>query len=79
MINNYIQFISNNVEGLQSLEKKIRVFEYLKKLYLHIMVLCFFKRPTPPYLTKKDGRMSIKENFFSHTDIATLAEWPLVS
>ena len=30
MINNYIQFISNNVKGLQSLEKRIKVFEYLK-------------------------------------------------
>ena len=30
MINNYIQFISNIVKGLQSLEKRIKVFEYLK-------------------------------------------------
>ena len=30
MINNYIQFISNNLERLQSLEKRIKVFEYLK-------------------------------------------------
>ena len=30
MISNYIQFISNNVKGLQSLEKRIKVFEYLK-------------------------------------------------
>ena len=30
MINNYIQFISNIVKGLQSLEKSIKVFEYLK-------------------------------------------------
>ena len=32
MINNYIQFISNNIKGLQSLEKKIKVFEHLKNL-----------------------------------------------
>ena len=25
MINNYIQFISNNVKGLQSLDKRIKV------------------------------------------------------
>ena len=31
MINNYKQFISNNVKALQSLEKRIMVFEYLKK------------------------------------------------
>ena len=30
MINNYIQFISNNVKGLQSREKRIKVFEYFK-------------------------------------------------
>ena len=30
MINNYIQFISNTVKELQSLEKRIAVFEYLK-------------------------------------------------
>ena len=30
MINNYIQFISNNFKGLQSLEKRIKAFEYLK-------------------------------------------------
>ena len=30
MINNYIQFISNNIKGLQSLKKRIKVFEYLK-------------------------------------------------
>ena len=29
MINNYILFISNNVKGLQSIEKRIKVFEYL--------------------------------------------------
>ena len=30
MINNYIQFISNTVKELQSLEKRIAFFEYLK-------------------------------------------------
>ena len=34
MINNYMQFISNNVKGLQSLKKRTKVFEYLKKLHL---------------------------------------------
>ena len=32
-INNYIQFISNNVKGLQSLEMRIKVFEYWKIAY----------------------------------------------
>ena len=31
MINNYIQFISNNVKGLESLEERIKVCEYLKR------------------------------------------------
>ena len=30
MINKNIQFSSNNVKGLESLEKRIKVFEYLK-------------------------------------------------
>ena len=30
MINNYIWFISNNVKRLPSLERRIKVFEYLK-------------------------------------------------
>ena len=72
MINNYIQFISNNVRGLQSLEKRVKIFEYLK-IAFPIMGLCFFKRRTPSYLMKK-GRMILKENFFSYTGIATLAE-----
>ena len=38
MINNYTQFISNNVKGLQSLKKRIKVFEYLKN-YISIMGL----------------------------------------
>ena len=42
------------------------------------MGLCLFKRRTPPYMIKKDGRMSLKENFFSHTGIATLGKWLLV-
>ena len=42
------------------------------------MGLCFFKRRTPPYLIKKEGRMSLKENLFSDTGIATLAEWLLI-
>ena len=29
------------------------------------MGLCFFKRRTLPYMIKIDGRMSLKENFFS--------------
>ena len=78
MINNYIQFISNNVKGLQSLEKRIKVFEYLK-IEFPIMGLYFFKRCTPPYLMKKDGSMSLTKNLFSRTGIATLLEWSLVS
>ena len=70
MINDYIQFISDNDKGLQSLEKIIEVFEYLKNC-ISQMVLCFFKRRT--------RRMSLKGIFFSHTDMETLAQWLLVS
>ena len=30
------------------------------------MGLYFFKRRNPPYMMKKDGSMSLKENYFSH-------------
>ena len=30
------------------------------------MGLSFFKRRTPPYMMKKHGRKSLKENLFSH-------------
>ena len=43
------------------------------------MGLYFFKRSTPPYMIKKDGKRNLKENFFPHTGMATLAEWLLVS
>ena len=75
MINNYIQFISHNAKGLQSLEKRIKDFEYLKNS--PVMVLCFFKRRTPRYLMKRGSRVSLKENFFSHTGIAARVEWLL--
>ena len=79
MINNYIQFISNNVKGLQSLEKRIKVFEYLKNCISNSGSMFLQETHTPPYMMKKDSSMILKENFFSHTGIATLAEWLLVS
>ena len=41
--------------------ERIKVFEYLKNC-IAIMGLSFFKRRTPPYMMKKDGSMSLKEN-----------------
>ena len=31
MLSNSLRFISNNVKGIQSFEKRIEIFEYLKK------------------------------------------------
>ena len=44
MIDN-INFLSNNVKGISSTSKRIKLFEYLKK-YVAPMVLFFFRKPT---------------------------------
>ena len=72
MINNYIKFISNNDKGLHSLEKRIKVLEYLKNCISHNGFM-FLQEMHSVVYNKKDGRMSFKENFFSHTGIAALA------
>ena len=65
MINNYIQFISNNVKGLQSLERRIKVFEYLKSCISNNG----FKFPQETYSTAYDEKRwqdELKGKLFSH-------------
>ena len=65
MLSASIGFISNNVKGIQSFEKIINFFEYLKKT----VASCgyFSIGDTPPYMMgKKWGTTSLKENIFSH-------------
>ena len=45
MIDN-INFLSNNVKGISSTNKRIKLFEYLKNMS-RPMVLFFFRKPTP--------------------------------
>ena len=61
MINNYIQFISNTVKELQSLEKRIAVFEYLKNC-ISDNGFMFLQETHATVHDKKDGKMSLKED-----------------
>ena len=61
MINNYIQFISNTVKELQSLEIRIAVFEYLKNC-ISDNGFMFLQETHATVHDKKDGKMSLKED-----------------
>ena len=63
MLSGSIHFISTNVKGIQSFEKRIKFFEYLEKalffyriLILFFVGLFFYRRHTPPYMIKKKKR-----------------------
>ena len=60
------------------LKKRIKVFEYLKN-YISNNGFMFLQETFSTIYDEKDGTMNLKENFFPHTVIATLAEWLLVS
>ena len=61
MINNYIQFISKTAKELQSLEKRIAVFEYLKNC-ISDNGFMFLQETHATVHDKKDGKMSLKED-----------------
>ena len=63
MINNYIQFISNNVKGLQSLEKRIKVFEYLKNCISNSWFM-FLRETHSTVFDEKRWQDELKGNFF---------------
>ena len=71
MINNYLQFISNNVKGLQSLENRIKVFEYLKNCISNNGFIFLQERHSTVFDKNR--------KFFFHRGVATHAEWLLVS
>ena len=71
MINNYIQFISNNVKGLQPLEIRIEVFEYLKNC-ISSNGFMFLRETHSTVFDEKRWQDELKGNFFSHTSIASL-------
>lgn len=78
LINN-IRFISNTVKRIQSFEKRMKFFEYLQNA-IASSGLFIYSRHTPSYMMKKkNGMTSLKENSFSQTVKALLAESLLVS
>ena len=79
MINNYIQFISNNVKGLQPLEKRIKVFEYLKNCISNNGFMFLQETHSTVYDEKRLQDELKGKRFFSDTGTATLAEWLLDS
>ena len=66
MINNYIQFVSNNVKGLQSLEKRIKVFEYLKNCISNNGFMFLQKTHSTVYDEKRWQDALKGKLFFSH-------------
>ena len=66
MINNYIQFISN-VKGLQSLEKRTKVFEYLKKKCISNNEFMFLQEMHSTVYDEKRWQDQLKgKRFFSY-------------
>ena len=63
IISNYIQFISNNVKGLQSLEKRIKIFEYLKN-YISNSWFMFLRETHSIVFDEKRWQDELKGNFF---------------
>ena len=66
MINNYIQFISNNVKGLQSLERRIKAFEYLKKCISNNGFMFLQEMHSTIYVEKRWQDDLKGKPFFSH-------------
>ena len=67
MANRKLNFISNNVKGLQNSTKRIKIFEYLKNKVTST-VLFFYKKLIQIKTAKKAGPTNLKDNFFSHME-----------
>ena len=63
MMNN-LSFISNNVEGIQAISKRIKIFEYLKN-YVTSNGSIFLQETHFPSKMKKYGVTNSKESYFS--------------
>ena len=73
LINNYIQF-----QGLPSLEKRKKVFEYLKNCISNNGFMFLQKTHSIVY-DEKRWQDDFEGKLFFHTSITTLVEWLLVS
>ena len=70
MIDN-INFLSNNVKGISSTNKRIKLFEYLKK-YVAPNGFIFLQETHSSINDEKSGKMNLKENYFFHMAKQTL-------
>ena len=65
-LSNSTRFISNNVKGIQSFEKRIKIFEYLKKAIASCGFI-FLQETHSTIHNEQNGTTSLRENSFSHT------------
>ena len=79
MLSGSIHFISTNVKGIQSFEKRITFFEYLEKAITSCGFIFLQETHSTIYDKKKKEMTSLKENSFFHMVNAILAESLLVS
>ena len=75
MLSNNIRFVSNN--GIQAFQKRIKVFEYLKKAIVSSGFI-FLQETHSAIHDEKNGTISLKESS-SHAVKAILAESVLAS
>ena len=77
MLSNNIRFVSNNVQGIQAFQKRIKFFEYLKEAIVSSGFI-FLQETHSTIHDEKNGTISLKESS-SHAVKAILAESVLVS
>ena len=78
MLSNSICFISNNVKGIQSFEKRTKIFEYLEKAIASYGFI-FLQETHSTIHDEKKWNDELRENSFSHMVKVILAELLLVS
>ena len=72
MANRKLNFISNNVKGLQNSTKRIKIFEYLKNKVTSDCFI-FLQETHSNKDSEKDGLTNLKDNFFSRMEKRILA------
>ena len=65
MLSDSICFILNNIKGIQSFEKRIKLFGYLKKAIASCGFIFLLETHSTIH-DEKDGTTSLRENSFSH-------------
>ena len=67
MANRKLNFISNDVKGLQNSTKRIKIFEYLKNKVTSDCFI-FLQETHSDKDSKKGGSTNLKGNFFSQME-----------